>query len=145
MLVGPHVHYFFQGSIILYKMALTKGGYQKLYHLKKDRQYNDQKTVGQIYKLIYRKLNTRKQFYELKPKRTPTTFLCYERKPKRTPTTFLCYERKPKRTPTTFSGQCWLLIFFSLRNYNFLKLKLFLNFDLNVLMVLHHPSFFLWI
>jgi hypothetical protein len=62
--------------------------------------------------------------YERKPKRTPTTFLCYERTPKRTPTTFLCYERKPKRTPTTFSGQCWLLIFFSLRNY---KLQTFLN------------------
>jgi hypothetical protein len=33
-------------------------------------------------------------------------------------------DQKPKRTPTTFSGQCWLLIFFSLRNY---KLQTFLN------------------
>jgi len=55
---------------MLFKMTLTKGGY----HFKKDRQYNDQKTKGQIYKSLYRKLKTGKHVYERKPKRHPLHF-----------------------------------------------------------------------
>ena len=79
----------FPGYIILYKMVLTKGGYQKLsFEERQTMQWpKDSRSNLQI--------NIQKTIY-------------WE--------TILWIETK-EDTHCTFSGQCWLLIFFSLRKY----------------------------
>jgi hypothetical protein len=60
---------------------------------------------------------------------------------------FMLWTETKEDTYYVFRTVLALNIFFSqkLQTTNFLKLKLYLNFHLNVLMVLYPPSFFAWI